>query len=322
MPTSGTVVYNNTGDEIIKAAFRKLGLVAQGEEPTAEMVQNARGDLNRLIKAWQAQGYHLWTISEAILFLQPNQQKYSLGSGGDNSTLTSGLVSTSLSVAASSSDTTVTLTSVVDVTNGKNIGIILDSGVTLWTTVVGSPVGSVVTIATPLPSVAAAGQTVYAYTTKVTRPSRLVQGRVQVDTTNEIEMTILSDTDYFMLSNKSAAGVPTQYYYNPTLDNGELYIWPTAQTSNYAIKFTFESYIQDINTITDNPQFPSEWLKPLVWNLAEEIMMDYGVDDSTALKVSAKAAAALDEALAYDQENASVIFQPFPDYSYRNFYSR
>jgi len=57
-----------------------------------------------------------------------------------------------VTAAASGGATTVTLSQVAGLANGWAIAIGLDDGTTFWTTTVGSPTGSVVTIATGLPS--------------------------------------------------------------------------------------------------------------------------------------------------------------------------
>lgn len=315
MTTSGTSTYNNTADDIIRAALRKVGVGMQGEAPTASAFQDAKADLDRIVKSWQAQGYHLWTIQEGVLYLENGETKYSLGSTGDRSSLTSSAKETTTTADALSGATTVTVDSITGLSSGMQFGIVGDDNVIFWTTISGAPSGSTVTLASPLTADISSGAVVYAYTTKITRPARIVQARVVVNSTSEIEMTMLSDTDYFMLANKYASGVPTQYYYQPNLDNGTFYVWPTTNDEAYTIKFTFESELQDVGVLTNTLQFPQEWLKALVWALAEEVMLEYGVDQATQVAIAAKSAAALDEALAFDQEVASVMLQPYPDYS-------
>lgn len=316
MALSGVSTFNNTAYDIIIAALRKLGIIGQGEVPTAQMVNDAAGDLNRLVKGWQAQGYHLWTIQEGILFLNPGQAKYVLGPAGSQATLTANLANPTTTTTVNSGATALQLSSAAGISAGMTIGIALDNNTLFWTTVNGAPSGNTVNLTNALTFSAQSGAVVYAYATSLTRPARIVQARVIISGTNEIEMTPISDTDYFMQSNKTATGVPTQYYYQPDLYNGLIYLWTTAESTIYTVKFTFESEIQDVGVITNNLQFPQEWLRPLVWNLAREIGLEFGADQLTAAGITAMAAESLEEALSFDQENASVIFQPYPNYSY------
>lgn len=316
MALSGVSTYNNTAYDIVLSAIRKMGFLAEGETPTAQMVNDAASDLNRLVKAWQAQGYHLWTIQEAILFLNPGQAKYTLGPVGSNAVLTANLISPTTTTTVAAGATVISVSSITGITSGMAIGVCLANNTIFWSTVNGAPSGALVTLSTALPYSSNSGSQVYAYTGTLTRPARIVQARIIISNTNEIEMTPISDTDYFMQSNKLATGVPTQYYYQPDLYNGTLYLWTTAESTIYTVKFTYESELQDVGVITNNLQFPQEWLRPLVWNLAKEIMTEFGVDQLTSVMIKTMAEESLEEALSFDQENASVIFQPYPNYSH------
>ena len=54
MTTSGTSDFNRTTIQIIKSALRKIGVLGEGETPSAEQEQTAREALNLLVKQWQA----------------------------------------------------------------------------------------------------------------------------------------------------------------------------------------------------------------------------------------------------------------------------
>jgi hypothetical protein len=69
-------------------------------------------------------------------------------------------VDTTLSVGASISATSITVTSATGMANGDVIGVLMDTGQTHWTTISGAPAGSVVTLAVGLTAAAAAGKTV------------------------------------------------------------------------------------------------------------------------------------------------------------------
>src|SRR6185312_16504783 len=79
MTTSGTSGFTYNRDQIIKMAYRKLGVINASETPGAQMIQDASDALNLWVKALNATGLHIWTEEEATLFLQPNQVSYTLG---------------------------------------------------------------------------------------------------------------------------------------------------------------------------------------------------------------------------------------------------
>lgn len=59
MPTTETY----TAHDICTEALRKIGVVAQGVPADADEIQSAARALNRMLKAWQAKGYNLWTLA-------------------------------------------------------------------------------------------------------------------------------------------------------------------------------------------------------------------------------------------------------------------
>lgn len=81
MPTSGTTIYSTTRDDIIKRALRLLGVLAQGETPTADQVSEAAVALNGLVKAWQADGMPLWAIRSYNVPLTATVASYRIGVG-------------------------------------------------------------------------------------------------------------------------------------------------------------------------------------------------------------------------------------------------
>jgi hypothetical protein len=76
MTTSGTATFTYNRDQIIKMAYRKLGVINASETPSSQLVQDASDALNLWVKALNATGLHIWTEEEATLFLQPGQVSY------------------------------------------------------------------------------------------------------------------------------------------------------------------------------------------------------------------------------------------------------
>jgi hypothetical protein len=58
--TAGTY----TTRDLITAAYRKIGVVAEGETMNADQAATGLAVFNRLMKGWQNRGAHLWSVSE------------------------------------------------------------------------------------------------------------------------------------------------------------------------------------------------------------------------------------------------------------------
>lgn len=105
---------------------------------------------------------------------------------------------------------------------------------------------------------------------------------------NDLQMAEMSREDYFALPNKTTEGYPTQWFYDRQRDTGTLYIWPTADASLGTLKFTYRRVVMDMDAGSNNIDLPQEWIEAIVYNLADRLADDYGID---APKVSAKAMA-------------------------------
>jgi len=78
MATSGNSNYSYNRDQIITAALRKLGVVAQGETPSNDQISEASEALNLMIKTFTVIGMPLWKIGEYSLTLVDAQATYSI----------------------------------------------------------------------------------------------------------------------------------------------------------------------------------------------------------------------------------------------------
>lgn len=81
MPTSGSYDFNLNRDQVIKGALRKLGVIGEGQTPTATQISDAAESLNILVKAWEADGLPLWCIKTVSFPLVAGTNIYSIGPG-------------------------------------------------------------------------------------------------------------------------------------------------------------------------------------------------------------------------------------------------
>lgn len=309
MAVSGSADYIATRNEIISAAYRKIGVGSRAETLSASLIQDGAEALEMLTKAWQAQGIHLWAYGDATLFLVAGQASFSLGAGHATESYTE----TALAAAAAISATSITVDSATGISDGDNVGIVLDDDTIHWTTVDGAPAGAVITLTAGLASAAAEDNTVYAYTTKIERPMRLHSVRVAISG-QETPLSRMARDTYFDMPNKTTEGVPTQFYYDPQLSAGKIYLWPTPTTVDYLIKISYERPLQDFDAAGNNPYFPVEWTRALVWSLAAELAPEHGVSLQRQTFVEQKAAMTLSDVVGFDREEAPTQFFPVLNY--------
>lgn len=311
MARSGSTDFSVTASDIIRKA---LALVAEraAEIPlTNSEIEDGLQSLNIMVKDWQAQGLHLWKRDEGILFLDVGVSSYKLGPAGAEATLVSDFINTDLSVAAIATATSLTVDSTTGMAALDNIGIELDDNTRQWTTIVSVDSATTLTITTGLTSAAAIDNTIFTFTDLVERPLRMESTRrLRVGDTTEVELIKWARQQYFAQTDKTSQGTPTSFYYTPLLDNGEVFIWQTANSVKQVLKFTFQKTIEDFDSTNNNPDFPIEWSRALIWNLALDIGPEYKAPESLMARVERRADQYLEDMLGWDEEVTSLNIQP------------
>lgn len=310
MTTSNSVNFSVSRDDILKYAAFELGVLAEGEtlSPTSTIDYSLR--LNSWVKSLMAQGAKLWAMKQGTLFLTAGTAQYSLGATGTH--CTNSYVQTTLSTAEALGSTSLGITSATGMSASDNIGIVLDDGTIHWTTISGAP-GTTTTIATGLASAAAAGNVVFAYTSKINRPQRIHEDSAywHSSTGYDTPVNIVGRAEYSRISNKTATGKIVQAFYDPQLINGSLSIWPTPDNATDVLKFWYERVIEDFDAAGDTPDFAIEWTEALILGLAARMMRTAGtLDAQTKAEIQAAADRALSEAMGFDREMVSTYFQP------------
>ena len=307
-----TAVLTATAEDIVNAALRLIGEVDANQPVEASQAKDGLEALNYLVKSWQAQGLHLWTKTEGILFLDAGKTDYLLGPGGDETANADDFISSEMAIAGATSDTTITIDSTTGMVVDDKIGVLLDDGSRQWTTIKSFTVtpGEIV-LDTALTGAAAIDNSVFTFTNLIDRPLRVLQlRRDKIGSTDEIEATQWSREEYFAQPNKSSQGTINNWYYSPQLANGRVYIWQTANSADQLAKFTYERPINISDDNATTQDFPSEWFRTLKYNLAADIGPEYTISQNRLALVTAKAAQLLDESLGFDEENDSMSMQP------------
>ena len=311
MTTSGSSTFNPAVTQIVTNVLRHLGVLMEDEQPTGGQYTDVIYVMNTVVAAAQATGLHVWTEDEAILFLQPGQVRYEIGGPGTNANTSDAndWDRLTLTASAAAAATTITVDTIVGLSSGQNIGVILDSGITFWTTISGAPSGSTVTLASALPTAASSGNYALVYTTAIVRPLRVPNARLYyLNGGNEIPMVIMSRQEYMDQPNKLSPGSPTQWFYTPQRDRGILYIWPAPNLSFWAVRFTWYRPLQDFFSPGNTMDFPQEWIAPLTWATAKDCISMFDVPPERMQFIMNQAASYGDLATSYDRESEPIQF--------------
>lgn len=303
MAVSGSKNFTVTRTDIVDSAMRKTGVYDPGEEASPEESADAVLALNVMIKEWSVLGIDVPWRETVTLFLQPGTQSYAIGPTGDHATTS--YVETTLAASALAAATTISLTSTAGLTAADYIGIKLDSGAIHWTTVV---VAATTSIAIGLASAASAGNSVYAYTTKANRPQKIIYAHRRDSSDQDTPVDLIGDSAYRGLSDKGSGGPVNQCFYQPTLNNGTLFVWPANTGGPDKLLLICQPLVDDFDAAGNNPQFPIEWAGALIYGLASELAPEYGLPLKERNDLRNRAGLKLEALLNYDVENASVIF--------------
>ena len=308
MTTSGSIDFSLNRNELIRASMRLAGILASGEVPNNDEYSDASVTLNLMLKQWQAEGIGLWLNQEFWLFPDYSDGTYLLGPTGGNATASA--VITAIATAGVATNLTITVDSATGISNADVIGIELDGGTLQWTTVNGAPAANVITITAALTDAVNVDAVIYSYTTKIQRPQRLLELRRVDSSGSEIPLAEISRQEYLGLALKTALGTPTQYYYDPRLTNGMLYLWPEPDNVTSYIKGTMRRTIYDMDATTDDFDIPPDWFGCLRDNLAAELAVEYDAPVQKQQILFGKAAKSRNILENFDSEQTSVFFQP------------
>jgi hypothetical protein len=148
------------------------------------------------------------------------------------------------------------------------------------------------------------------------RPIKMLLGRLSYTTQSpalDIPLIPLSRQEYTILGQKGSQGPPNSWYYDPQLNQGllQLYLTPDSITAGDAVAImTCQRPMQAMINQTDNFDFSDEWINPIKYCLAAEMLEDYEVPAPKAARIGARADAYREEAFAGSVEEAATVFSP------------
>ena len=148
------------------------------------------------------------------------------------------------------------------------------------------------------------------------KPLRVIQGfyrNKSVSPNIDTPVLLLSKQEYNVLGSKFSTGTANSIFYDVKALNGLLYVYLTPDTysqSNLELHLVVQMPLNDLALSTDIPDFPNEWMNTLVWNLADQLAIEYGVPMNYRQEIMQRAMAYKDQLTDWDVEATSTYFMP------------
>jgi hypothetical protein len=308
--TSGQTVVNV--QTLIDHGARRCGKLA--EELTSEQVLSARESLFFLLSNLGNIGINYWAINKTVIGLNPDQYIYTLPDGAIDvlnalyRTLTrpTGTYSSSDGgVVAYVGDNDIDTYCQQTAPNGNisidyglsnpqyigSIGVmpyVAGGGSSVWTFAfeyssdgvtwnVLDNVGTVtVTDKQWIWTDIDPGQNVAYYRIKASGGTTLALREFYLGTmSTEIPMARLNRDDYTNLPNKNfTANNPYQFWFNRTIPNPKLYLWPTPSSPFVQATVWYSRQIMDVGALTNELEVPQRWYEAVVMMLSHRMSLE------------------------------------------------
>jgi hypothetical protein len=148
------------------------------------------------------------------------------------------------------------------------------------------------------------------------KPLKVIQGfyrSIQVTPYIDTPVLLVSKQEYNVLGSKFSTGTANTIFYDLKSLNGILYVFLTPDTNastNIELHLIAQMPLNDISGATEIPDFPNEWMNCLVWNLADQLALEYGVPMNARQEIAMRATSYRAMLTDWDVEVSSTFFAP------------
>jgi hypothetical protein len=128
----------------------------------------------------------------------------------------------------------------------------------------------------------------------------------------DIPMRIVTRQEYNVLGNKTSTGNPIQVFSSPELTNTVIKVFPTPDSTSASqnqIVLVYQKQFDDLDSASDNLEFPNEWFEAVKYGLATRMAGEYGVSLDDRRQLLNEANMIKQEALSFGTEEGSFFFQ-------------
>jgi hypothetical protein len=140
------------------------------------------------------------------------------------------------------------------------------------------------------------------------KPLRILQAEIVPVNGTNFPMNVYTRFDFNELPT-ATQGMPVDFYYQPGRTTGTFKVWPTPDNA-YSITFSFHSPFEDMTGSTNDFDFPSEWMTPLIYMLAWMLAPEYGIPPNDRTLLSKEADYWHQYVLGMGGEEGSIYLQP------------
>lgn len=140
-------------------------------------------------------------------------------------------------------------------------------------------------------------------------PVKLLQA-YRTETNTKIDMDLVSKEEFNILPGGSS-GSPIKVSYQPYVNYGTVYMWPTPSSTNTStVTLVYNRSLSYVSASTDIIDMPEEWYQALVFALAVSLAPEWGTPLLDRQWLEKQADKALDIASGVGQDIGSFFIQP------------
>lgn len=308
MASSGSTNFAVTRDVLAKDSLVDIGAVAQEDSVSGAVMAHAVRLLNMMLKAWQADGMHLWKIRPFTVFLQKGTNSYSLGTTGTHATLS--YIDTAMRIAGVTNDTILQIDSTTSMTAGDYILVELDTGYYHATTIASITDSDTLVLTTGITSAAAIDNRIYTYTTKIHRPLAIDNVTVRDSSDIDRPVTIISRQEYYQYTSKLQQGEVVNIYFDPTLTTSTIKVYNTPSAVDKTLECVGYFPLEDMDAANNDFDIPQEWYLAVKANLSVLLGPSYGIRTEQFKMLQMIAVLEKERVMQWDTEKTSVFLSP------------
>jgi hypothetical protein len=149
-------------------------------------------------------------------------------------------------------------------------------------------------------------------TVTAVQPLKVIQALYTVSGAAQVPLNVYNRYDYNMLPVLSGTieGNPVNLYYQPLSTTGVIKLWPTPDNSTTTITIHYQAPYEDMDTASNNFDFPAYWIQALIYNTAWALSPEYGIPPTDRNILAKEAMYWKEQALSYGSEEGSLYMQP------------
>lgn len=252
--------------------------------------------------------------------LQSGQQSYLIGPASTDARASTAVGRTTIRADEAAGQTTLSVTAITDTTSDPGttismtasdiIGIEQNTGVMFFSTISSTGAGPTVDIGAGLDVAAAAGRSVFWFTSRAQRLPHIESIVLRDSNLNDTPLRVYTDAREYDqgVSNKYADGDPTSVLVEPLRINTRLTLDTQPTDTKKTLVITGWYPGEDMDAAANDLSFPQEAFRFFVWELAYEVHAGYGVQWTQAMENIRREAKAT--YLNLNPENSVLYFQP------------